>query len=183
MVQLRQDNLAGTLYNLVGFQTNLRWSEQQRVVRLISSLEGAEFVRYGQMHRNTFVNAPALLQPSMQLLIDERIFFGGQITGTEGYMASTASGLVAGINGARLLRDECLLIFPAETMLGALLHYVTHADPQHFQPMKPNFGLFPPLKQHIRSKRQRRQAYAARAQQSMARFTELDPREVTEGCP
>ena len=180
VVQLRQDNLAGTLYNLVGFQTNLRWPEQQRVFRLIPGLEEAEFVRYGQMHRNTFLNAPALLLPTMQLRREERIFFGGQITGTEGYVASTASGLVAGINGARLLRSERLLIFPGETMLGALLHYVTHADPQDFQPMKPNFGLLPPLEGRVRGKRQRRQAYAERARRAMARFIEFDPREDTE---
>lgn len=170
VVQLRQDNLAGTLYNMVGFQTNLRWPEQQRVFRLIPGLEGARFVRYGQMHRNTFLNAPALLLPTMQLRGEGRIFFGGQITGTEGYVASTASGLVAGINGARLLRGEPLLTFPRQTMLGALLHYVTHADPQHFQPMKPNFGLLPPLEERVGSRRRRRQAYAERARQAMARF-------------
>ncbi len=170
VVQLRQDNLAGTLYNMVGFQTNLRWPEQQRVFRLIPGLEEAEFVRYGQMHRNTFLNAPTLLLPTLQLRREERIFFGGQITGTEGYVASTASGLVAGINGARLLLGEPLATFPAETMLGALLHYVTHADAQHFQPMKPNFGLLPPLGQSVRGRRQRRQAYAERACQAMARL-------------
>jgi len=178
VVQLRQDNLAGTLYNMVGFQTNLRWSEQQRVFRLIPGLEEAEFVRYGQMHRNTFLNAPALLRPTLQLRQEERILFGGQITGTEGYVASTASGLVAGINGARLLLSEPSVTFPAETMLGALLHYVAHADVQHFQPMKPNFGLLPPLQKRVRGRRQRRQAYAERARQAMAhllREAELCP--------
>lgn len=170
VVQLRQDNLAGTLYNMVGFQTNLRWPEQQRVFHLIPGLEKAEFVRYGQMHRNTFLNAPAVLLPTMQLRGEERIFFGGQLTGTEGYVASTASGLVAGINAARLLLGEPLLTFPPEIMLGALLHYVTHADPQHFQPMKPNFGLLPPLEERVRGKRQRRQAHLERARQAMARF-------------
>jgi methylenetetrahydrofolate--tRNA-(uracil-5-)-methyltransferase len=170
VVQLRQDNLAGTLYNMVGFQTNLRSVEQQRVFRLIPGLEGAEFVRYGQMHRNTFLNAPALLWPTMQLRREEGIFFGGQITGTEGYVASTASGLVAGVNGARLLLGEPLITFPGQTMLGALLHYVTHADPQHFQPMKPNFGLFPPLEEQVRGRRQRRQAHAERARRAMAHF-------------
>jgi len=170
VVQLRQDNLAGTLYNMVGFQTNLRWSEQERVFRLIPGLEKARFVRFGQMHRNTFLNAPALLLPTMQFRHEDRIFFGGQIAGTEGYVASTASGLVAGINAARLLRGDPLLIFPPETMLGALLHYVTHADPQHFQPMKPNFGLLPPLEKRVRGRRQRRQAYVERARQAMERF-------------
>ena len=175
VVQLRQDNLAGTLYNVVGFQTNLRWPEQQRVFRMIPGLERATFVRYGQMHRNTFLNAPALLLPTLQLRGEKRIFFGGQITGTEGYVASTASGLVAGINGARLLRGESLLTFPRETLLGALLHYITHADPQHFQPMKPNFGLLPPLEERVRGKRQRRQAHAERARRSMTRFIKFDP--------
>jgi methylenetetrahydrofolate--tRNA-(uracil-5-)-methyltransferase len=156
----------------VGFQTNLCWPEQQRVFRLIPGLEEARFVRYGQMHRNTFLNAPTLLWPTMQLRLQKRIFFGGQITGTEGYVASTASGLVAGINGARLLLGEPLIIFPVETMLGSLLHYVTHADSQHFQPMKPNFGLLPPLEERVRGKRQRRKAYAERARRAMAHFTQ-----------
>jgi len=172
VVQLRQDNLAGTLYNMVGFQTNLRWSEQQRVFRGIPGLEEAEFVRYGQMHRNTFINSPASLLPTMQFRDEERIFFGGQITGTEGYIASCASGLVAGINGVRLSRGQPLLIFPPETMLGALLHYVTHADPRSFRPMKPNLGLLPPLQKQVHGKQQRRQAYAERARQAMGRFIE-----------
>ena len=170
VVQLRQDNLAGTLYNMVGFQTNLRWLEQQSVFRMIPGLEEVQFVRYGQMHRNTFINSPASLLPTMQLRGEGRIFFGGQITGTEGYVASSASGLVAGINGARLLSGEPLLTFPRQTMLSALLHYVTHADPRRFQPMKPNFGLLPPLEKRVHGKRQRRQAYAERARQAMGRF-------------
>ncbi len=163
VVQLRQDNLAGTLYNLVGFQTNLRWGEQERVFRMIPGLEHAEFVRYGQMHRNTFINAPALLQATMQCRKQRNLFFGGQITGTEGYVGSTASGLVAGLNAARLARGQPLLVFPRTTMIGALCHYVASAESEHFQPMKPNFGLLPPLSGSTRGKRRRAQAYADRA--------------------
>jgi len=163
VVQLRQDDLAGTLYNLVGFQTNLRWGEQRRVFRLIPGLGRAEFVRYGQMHRNTFINSPALLHATMQFRRREDLFFAGQITGTEGYVGSTASGLVAGINAARLIRGEPLIAFPATTMIGALCRYVTCAEGKNFQPMKPNFGLLPPLEGEVRRKRERYQAYAQRA--------------------
>jgi len=166
VVQLRQDNVAGTLYNLVGFQTNLKFPEQDRVFRLIPGLQNAEFVRYGQMHRNTFINAPVLLAPTLRLKpeIDPRpIFFAGQIVGVEGYAGNAATGLLAGINAARALRGQPLVTLPATTMLGALCHYVTHADPQHFQPMKANFGLLPPLAQPPRDKRLRGAAYAERA--------------------
>jgi methylenetetrahydrofolate--tRNA-(uracil-5-)-methyltransferase len=163
VVQLRQDNLAGTLYNMVGFQTNLRWGEQERVFRLIPGLERAEFVRFGQMHRNTFVNSPALLRPTMQFKGRDDLFFGGQITGTEGYVGSTASGLVAGLNAARLMAGEPLIVFPPTTMLGALCRYVTSADPKGFQPMKPNFGLMPALERRVRRKRDRHRAYSQRA--------------------
>jgi methylenetetrahydrofolate--tRNA-(uracil-5-)-methyltransferase len=122
------------------------------------------------MHRNTFLNAPSLLLPTMQLRQDTRLFFGGQITGTEGYVASTGSGWVAGTNAARMMRGEPLLTFPKETILGALLHYVTHADSDHFQPMKPNFGLLPPLDTHLRGRQRRRQAHADRAREAMACF-------------
>jgi methylenetetrahydrofolate--tRNA-(uracil-5-)-methyltransferase len=163
VVQLRQDNLAGTLYNLVGFQTNLRWGEQRRVFGLIPGLENAEWVRFGQMHRNTYLNAPALLDATMACRAEPRLFFGGQITGTEGYMASTASGLVAGINAARVCGAQEPLELPVNTMLGALLHYVSHAEADGFQPMKPNFGLLAPLDPPVRNKAQRYQAYAKRA--------------------
>ena len=163
VVQLRQDNLAGTLYNLVGFQTNLRWGEQRRVFGLIPGLENAEWVRFGQMHRNTYLNSPALLDATMACRSEPRLFFGGQITGTEGYMASTASGLVAGINAARVCYGKQALELPVNTMLGALLHYVSHAESDGFQPMKPNFGLLAPLDPPVRNKRQRYQAYADRA--------------------
>jgi methylenetetrahydrofolate--tRNA-(uracil-5-)-methyltransferase len=145
VVQLRQDNLAGTLYNIVGFQTNLKWPEQKRVLRLIPGLANAEFVRYGMMHRNTFINSPLLLHPTMQFHTRADLFFAGQITGVEGYIGNAASGWVAGLNAARLLRGETLIEFPTATMLGALCHYVTHADPQDFQPMKANYGILPPL--------------------------------------
>lgn len=163
VVQLRQDNQAATLYNLVGFQTNLKWGEQERVFRLIPGLEQAEFVRFGQMHRNTFINSPTLLRPTMQFRQREDLFFGGQITGTEGYVGSTASGFVAGLNAARLVREESLISFPLTTMIGAMCGYVCNADPGRFQPMKANFGLLPPLDPPVRKKRERYNAYAQRA--------------------
>lgn len=176
VVQLRQDNLAGTLYNMVGFQTNLRWSEQDRVFRMIPGLAQAEFVRYGQMHRNTFINAPTLLQPTMQFRAREDLFFAGQITGVEGYIGNTASGWVAGVNAARLLRGQALLTLPPETMIGALCHYITHAEPKDFQPMKANFGLLPPLSPPVRGKRERYRAYAERSLQM------LDAWMMRQGC-
>jgi methylenetetrahydrofolate--tRNA-(uracil-5-)-methyltransferase len=168
VVQLRQDNLAGTLYNMVGFQTNLRWGEQERVFRLVPGLERAQFVRFGQMHRNTFINSPLLLQPTMQFKGRDDLFFGGQITGTEGYVGSTASGLVAGLNAARLIAGEPLVVFPSTTMLGALCRYVTSAEPGGFQPMKPNFGLMPSLERAVRRKRDRQRAYTQRSLADLA---------------
>ena len=144
VVQLRQDNLIGSLYNIVGFQTNLKWGEQKRVLRLIPGLENAEFLRYGMMHRNTYINAPRMLQPTLQYRGRTDLFFAGQIIGVEGYMGNAATGLVAGLNAARLLKRQMPVIFPTNTMLGALCHYVTHASIKDFQPMKANFGLFPP---------------------------------------
>jgi methylenetetrahydrofolate--tRNA-(uracil-5-)-methyltransferase len=167
VVQLRQDNSAGTLYNLVGFQTNLRWGEQERVFRLIPGLERAEFVRFGQMHRNTFVNAPALLAPTMQCRKQPNLFFGGQITGTEGYIGSTASGWLAGVNAARWARGLPLIEFPPTTMIGALAHYVTTADEKHFQPIKPNFGLLPLLEKSPADKRKRNQLLVERAREAL----------------
>ncbi len=174
VVQLRQDNLAATLYNMVGFQTNLRWEEQKRVFRMIPGLENAEFVRYGQMHRNTFINSPTLLDATLRLRSpassrQSPIWFAGQITGTEGYVGSAMGGLVAGINAVRFLRGQPPLVFPPTTMIGALLHYISHADPKDFQPMKANFGLMPPLEKRVRRKRDRYQAYARRA------LTDLQP--------
>lgn len=169
VVQLRQDNAAGTLYNLVGFQTNLRYGEQARVFRLIPGLEKAEFMRYGSMHRNTYINAPTLLRPTLQFKSRSTLFFAGQIAGLEGYVANVAGGWLAGINAAHLLLGQEPVTPPPATMLGALVHYITHADAEDFQPMKPNFGLVPPLERRIRGKRARGQARAERA------LEEIDP--------
>ena len=163
VVQLRQDNVAGTLYNMVGFQTNMRWGAQEAVLHLIPGLQEAEFVRLGQMHRNTFVNSPTLLHPTLQFRERADLFFAGQITGTEGYVGSTMSGLVAGINMARLLLGQPLLELPPTTMIGALLHYITHADPDNFQPMKANMGLLPEMERRVKGKANRYAAYAERA--------------------
>ena len=165
VVQLRQDNLAGNLYNLVGFQTNLKFPEQRRVLRMIPGLESAEFERYGQMHRNTFLASPKLLRGTLQHKTRDDLFFAGQITGVEGYMGNIATGLLAGINAARHCQGQPLLTLPKTTMLGALCHYVTHADMADFQPMKANFGILPPLDLTGKKtgKRERGQAYAARA--------------------
>jgi methylenetetrahydrofolate--tRNA-(uracil-5-)-methyltransferase len=164
IVQLRQDNLAGSLYNMVGFQTNLTYPEQKRILRMISGLEGAEFVRYGQMHRNTFLASPKLLLPTLQFRGIPDLFFAGQITGVEGYLGNIATGLLAGQNAARLLYGEPLLTLPPTTMLGALCHYITHANLKDFQPMKANFGILPPLEttRHM-GRRERSQLFAERA--------------------
>jgi methylenetetrahydrofolate--tRNA-(uracil-5-)-methyltransferase len=167
VVQLRQDDLAGTLYNLVGFQTNLKWPEQQRVFRLIPGLASAEFMRYGMMHRNTFINSPLLLNPTMQYRTRADLFFAGQITGVEGYIGNAASGWVAGVNATRFLHGADLVELPATTMLGALCHYVTHANPQDFQPMKANFGILPPLENSPRGKRDRYRLFSQRALEAM----------------
>lgn len=163
VVQLRQDDLAGTLYNMVGFQTNLRWGEQERVFGLIPGLERAEFVRFGQMHRNTYINSPMLLDAWLQCKVEEGVFFAGQITGSEGYAAAIAGGCLAGTNAARMALGEPLLAFPPTTMIGALFRYVTCAQPETFEPMKPNFGLLPELETRVRGKKRRYQAYAERA--------------------
>jgi methylenetetrahydrofolate--tRNA-(uracil-5-)-methyltransferase len=170
VVQLRQDNVAGTLYNMVGFQTNIRWGAQEEVLRLIPGLAHAKFERLGQMHRNTFINSPTLLHPTLQFKGRDDLFFAGQITGTEGYVGSTMGGLVAGINSVRRLRGEALLTFPRTTMLGALLHYITHAEPATFQPMKAAMGLLPELEESVRNKRARYATYAERAEEEMAAF-------------
>jgi len=174
VVQLRQDNLAATLYNMVGFQTNLRWAEQKRIFRLIPGLENAEFVRYGQMHRNTFINSPTLLDDTLRFKpsanLQHPIWFAGQITGTEGYVGSAMSGLVAGLNASHHLLGRPTLALPQTTMIGALLYYISHADPNDFQPMKANFGLMPPLGKRVRRKKDRYQAYAHRALADLASF-------------
>lgn len=169
VVQLRQDNLIGSLYNIVGFQTNLKWSEQRRILRLIPGLENAELMRYGMMHRNTYINSPQMLQPTMQFRRRSDLFFAGQIIGVEGYMGNAASGLLAGVNAARFLLGQHPLILPPTTMLGALCHYVTHAEASHFQPMKANFGILPPPEQRL-GKAERYQWYSRRALQQMRRF-------------
>ncbi len=150
LVQLRQDDMAGSLYNLVGFQTNLTYSEQKRVFQMIPGLEQAEFIRFGQMHRNTFITSPKTLHPTLQFRTRPDLFFAGQITGVEGYMGNIATGLLAGLNAARLFHGHPLLIFPHSTIIGALCQYITHADPANFQPMKANFGILPPLETDIK---------------------------------
>jgi methylenetetrahydrofolate--tRNA-(uracil-5-)-methyltransferase len=172
VVQLRQDNQAGTLYNMVGFQTNLKWSEQERVFRLIPGLENASFVRLGQMHRNTFINSPTLLASSLQYLGRPDVLFAGQITGTEGYVGSVASGLVAGLNAAHLAVGKEPVSFPRTTMIGALCGYVSSAAPAGFQPMKANFGLLPSLEPPVRNKRDRYAAYSHRALADLKDFVE-----------
>ncbi len=168
VVQLRPENREGTLYNLVGFQTKLKYSEQERIFRMIPGLEQAEFARFGSIHRNSFVCAPKVLQKTLQLKREPRIFLAGQITGVEGYVESTAMGLLAGLNAGRLKAQEEGLIPPRTTAHGALVHYITEADPKHFQPMNVNWGLFPPLeipprKRKRMPKRERYRLMAERA--------------------
>jgi methylenetetrahydrofolate--tRNA-(uracil-5-)-methyltransferase len=167
VLQLRQDNLRGSLYNLVGFQTNLKFSEQKHVFRMVPGLEQAEFVRYGQMHRNTFIFSPALLKPTLQFKDRADLIFAGQITGVEGYVGNIATGLLAGINLARVTQGLEALTLPSTTMLGALCHYITHASAADFQPMKANFGILPSLGDQIpkgkHGKRERARAYSDRA--------------------
>ncbi len=172
VVQLRQDDAAGTLYNIVGFQTHLTWPEQRRVFSMIPALAHAEFTRYGVMHRNTFINSPLVLRPTMQLAEDPRIFFAGQMTGVEGYVESAAAGLMAGVNAARILAGEAPAAFPPETAHGALAHYITTADPAHFQPMNVNFGLMPPLSERVRDKKLKKQKIAERALLALEQFKE-----------
>ena len=167
VVQLRQDDLAGSLFNIVGFQTNIRWKAQKEILQMIPGLEEAEFIRLGQMHRNTFLNAPALLDSSMRFRNREQLYFAGQITGVEGYVGNIATGYVAALNLSRQLSGSGAWVPPPETMLGALCYYVTHTDPKHFQPMKANLGILPPLERKIKNKAERKRAYAARAAKSM----------------
>lgn len=170
VVQLRQDNAAGTLYNLVGFQTHLKWGEQKRVLSLIPGLEQAEFVRYGVMHRNTFINSPKLLEATYQFKRRENLFFAGQMTGVEGYVESAASGLIAGINAGRLAKGQPCLVVPEVTTLGSMAHYITTADFKHFQPMNANFGLLPQLPERIRNKKEKYEKLANRALESIQNF-------------
>lgn len=166
VIQLRAENLEKTMYNLVGFQTKLTYGEQRRVFRLIPGLENAEFVRLGSMHRNTFINSPALLETTQQLKSDPRIFFAGQITGVEGYVESSASGFLAGVAAAAFVRDQPINMPSPETAFGALMHHITNADVKHFQPMNVNYGLFPELPGRVK-KKERRQKLAERALEAL----------------
>jgi methylenetetrahydrofolate--tRNA-(uracil-5-)-methyltransferase len=176
VVQLRQDNLAKTLYNLVGFQTNLKYSEQERVFRLIPGLEKVDFARYGQMHRNTFIFSPALLNPTLQFKQREDLFFAGQITGVEGYVGNIATGLLAGWNAANYLLGDPLVVLPPETIIGALCNYITHADVKDFQPMKANFGILPELDGKIKGKRERAAAFTERSKFALRTFRDSYPK-------
>ncbi|MCL4506949.1 MAG: methylenetetrahydrofolate--tRNA-(uracil(54)-C(5))-methyltransferase (FADH(2)-oxidizing) TrmFO [Chloroflexi bacterium] len=186
VVQLRQDNVAGSLYNIVGFQTNLKYPEQDRVLRMIPGLGHAEFVRHGHMHRNTFINSPLLLDASLRYapkaragavntVTHDSLFFAGQIVGVEGYVGNAATGLVAGINAAALVSGQPLVELPGTTMLGALCHYISHAEPRLFQPMKANFGILPALDNPPRDKRARSTLYAQRAQRDLEAYRASSP--------
>ena len=170
VVQLRQDDAAGTLYNIVGFQTHLKWGPQKEVLQLIPGLENVEIVRYGVMHRNTFINSPRVLKPTYQLQNNDQLFFAGQMTGVEGYVESAGSGLIAGINAAKLALDEEVVTIPHETALGSMARYITEADPKNFQPMNVNFGLFPPLSRRYKSKEERGSKQAERALATIQNF-------------
>ncbi len=172
VVQLRQDNQSATLYNLVGFQTHLKWPEQKRVFAMIPGLEKAEFVRFGVMHRNTFINSPLLLDATMMMRERPGVFFAGQITGVEGYVESAASGLVAGVNAALWVRDKELQVWPEYSAHGSLCRYITTADAKNFQPMNVNFGLMPPWPERIRDKKSKNALIAGRALQAIGEFKE-----------
>ncbi len=175
VVQLRKDNQEGTLFNIVGFQTRMKWGEQKRVLQMIPGLENAEIVRYGVMHRNTFVNSPIALESTCRIKSRERLFLAGQITGVEGYVESTASGLVAGINAARMYNEQELLRFPLTTAIGGLMNYIVTADPKHFQPMNVNFSLIPPLEgKKIRNKKEKNAIIAQRALDALDTFIQQE---------
>ena len=172
VVQLRSENKEGTLFNLVGFQTNLKFPEQKRVFSLIPGLQNAEFMRYGVMHRNSFINSPKLLNPNLSLKENPNIFFAGQLSGVEGYMESASSGIIAGINAVKRLKNEPSLILPKYTMIGALLGYITDETVTNFQPMGANFGIIPPLEERIKDKRERYAAFANRSLKYFENFKE-----------
>ena len=172
VVQLRSENKEGTLFNLVGFQTNLKFPEQKRVFSLIPGLKNAEFMRYGVMHRNSFINSPKLLNPDLSLKENPNIFFAGQLSGVEGYMESASSGIIAGINAVKRLKNEPPLILPKYTMIGALLGYITDETVTNFQPMGANFGIIPPLEEPIKDKRERYAAFANRSLKYFENFKE-----------
>ena len=169
VVQLRQDNVQASLYNIVGFQTHLTWPEQKRIIHLIPGLENATFVRYGVMHRNSFICSPKYLNQDYSLKKHEGLYIAGQITGVEGYVESAQSGMVAGMNMVRYLNKQEPIIFPRETVMGALSYYITHCEAEHFQPMKANFGILPDLETRVK-KKLRKEAYANRAVEVMDEF-------------
>lgn len=170
VVQLRQDNLAATHFSIVGFQTQLKWGEQKRVLRMIPGLENAEFVRFGMIHRNTYVNSPTVLEPTFETRTRAGLFFAGQMSGVEGYVESAASGLLAGIGAARRAVGQSPIPFPEDTALGALGKYIARSDPRHYQPTNIAFGLLPELPRKIRDKARRRMALAERALASLEGF-------------
>ena len=172
VVQLRQDDAAASLYNIVGFQTHLKWGEQKRVFGMIPGLEKAEFVRYGVMHKNTYINSPKLLNSDFSLRSNPRLFFAGQFTGVEGYVESAASGLMAGIHAARKVLGQPAVDFPAETAHGALAHYISSPEIKNFQPMNVNFGLIPPLGKRVRGKKFKNAMLAERALEALAKVQE-----------
>lgn len=173
VVQLRQDNAAGSLYNIVGFQTHLKWGEQKRILQMIPGLENAEIVRYGVMHRNTFLNSPKILRATYQSQKRDDLFFAGQMTGVEGYVESAASGLLAGLNAARMASGRECVVFPKETMIGAMSHYITNTDSKHFQPMNANFGIIEPLGgKKIRDKQLKNQMIADKALAALDEFVQ-----------
>ncbi|HEV7389454.1 MAG TPA: methylenetetrahydrofolate--tRNA-(uracil(54)-C(5))-methyltransferase (FADH(2)-oxidizing) TrmFO [Gemmatimonadaceae bacterium] len=174
VVQLRQEDRAGRMWNLVGFQTRLRIPEQQRVLKMIPGLEQAEFLRYGSIHRNSYLNSPAALTPHLSARDEPMIMFAGQITGVEGYTESSATGLLAGINLSRLLIGDAPVVPPPTTMLGALYRYMREADPKHFQPMNANFGLLDELPEHVRDKKRKRELFAERALRDMQTWIEAN---------
>ncbi|HCZ8205270.1 TPA: methylenetetrahydrofolate--tRNA-(uracil(54)-C(5))-methyltransferase (FADH(2)-oxidizing) TrmFO [Staphylococcus aureus] len=171
VVQLRQDDAAGTLYNIVGFQTHLKWGAQKEVIKLIPGLENVDIVRYGVMHRNTFINSPDVLNEKYELISQPNIQFAGQMTGVEGYVESAASGLVAGINLAHKILGKAEVVFPRETMIGSMAYYISHAkNNKNFQPMNANFGLLPSLETRIKDKKERYEAQANRALDYLENF-------------
>ena len=174
VVQLRQDNSDGTLFNIVGFQTHLKWGEQKRVFGLIPGLENAEFTRYGVMHRNTYINSTRLLKPTLQMNEYPKIMFAGQITGVEGYIESTSMGMLAGLNMARIVNGSEPYVFPNETAIGSMARYISNPTVTNFQPMNANFGLMPGLKEKIRDKRLKNRKIAEIALDTLIDFVNIN---------
>ena len=170
VLQLRKENAAATMYNLVGFQTNLKFGEQKRVFSMIPALNHADYLRYGVMHRNTFIDAPRILNSDYSVKENKELFFAGQITGVEGYMESASSGLLCGINAARLMNGEATITLPAETMMGAMARYISDQTVENFQPMGANFGILPQLEHRPRDKAERGTAYAERSLKALHEF-------------